>query len=55
VAAAVFAGEEPESPRRFPEAGREELSRFFTLPRRTARSSTRAEGRRTGPGLPPHY
>ena len=32
MAAAVFADEEPESPRRFPETGREELSRFFTLP-----------------------
>ncbi|HEX6448455.1 MAG TPA: hypothetical protein VF060_03235 [Trebonia sp.] len=40
MAAAVFADEEPESLRRFPETGREELSRFFTLPRRTARSST---------------
>ena len=32
MAAAVFAGEEPESLRRFPETGREELSRFLTVP-----------------------
>lgn len=50
MAAAVVAGEEPESLRRFPETGREELSRFHTLPRRTARSPTRA-GPRAG-GLP---
>lgn len=49
MVARVFTEEELESLRRFPEIGREELFRFFTL-RRTVCSSTRAgaEGRRTG-------
>lgn len=56
MVAPVFTDEELESLRRFPEIGREELFRFFTLTRRTVRSSTRAgagaEGRRTGSGSP---
>lgn len=42
MVAPVFTDEELESLRRFPEIGREELFRFFTLTRRTVRSSTRA-------------
>jgi hypothetical protein len=47
VAAAVFAGEELESLRRFPETGREELFRFFTLP--PADSAFIDPGRGRGP------
>ena len=43
----MFAGEEPESLRRFPEIGREELFRFFTLP--PADSAFIDPGRGRGP------
>ena len=51
MVAPVFTDEELESLRRFPEIGRKELFRFFTL-RRTVRSSTRARAAdRLGPGV----
>ena len=44
MVAPVFTDEELESLRRFPEIGREELFRFFTLTRLTVRSSTPGPG-----------
>lgn len=54
MAAEVYSDEELESLRRFPEIGREELFRFFTLARRTWHSSTRAgvAAQQTGWALP---
>ncbi|WP_326795924.1 hypothetical protein OG946_10865 [Streptomyces sp. NBC_01808] len=50
MATQVFAGEELERLRGFPEIGRDELARFFTLTRRISRSSIPAgvAVRRTG-------
>jgi hypothetical protein len=54
LVAQVFTDEELESLRRFPEIGREELFRFFTLtPADVAFvDPARAEVRSTGSGLP---
>jgi hypothetical protein len=52
VVAPVFTDEELESPRRFPETGREELFRFFILPPADSAFIDPGRGRRTGSGSP---